>query len=685
MRFKDFKLGQKLGISFGVLILISVILGGLAVFNMTRVSTKSQHLAEEYIPEVRIASSLERNSLITMFNMRGYAFAEEEHYLNQGMASLDLIKQDLKDARDLQKESTELQALEESIDVTTENVTTYEQLAKETVTTNENLAQLRNKMDEAAASFMENCYTYLERQNTQMQSELQQGVSNTNRLEKITLINNIIDKGNSLRVANFKAQANRDPASYESAYKNFAISEELSNLRATTTQTNSLTVLSNIEQSGNDYKSAMENFLTTWKKREDLNTERGEAANLVLENAENISNAGVDNTSAIAGDAVKLLSSSSMIMIVGLGLALLIGVALAFFLTNLITSPIKKGVAFAQEIAKGNLNATVDVDQKDEIGILAQALRNMVKKLQEIVGDIINGATNIAGASQQMSATSQQMSQGANEQASSTEEVSSSIEEMSSNIEQNTENAQQTERIAVAATKGIQEVNEASKKSLQSIHEIAEKISIVNDIAFQTNILALNAAVEAARAGEHGKGFAVVAAEVRKLAERSGSAAKEIDELSKNSVSVTEEAGKLTADILPEIERTSGLVKEITAASIEQNSGADQINNAIQQLNQVVQQNASASEEMATSSEELSSQADQLKDIISFFKIQGLKLDIKHHGKSKKIHTARLQQNDSQKPGDNGDGGDNQSKEKGGVNINMNGGGDEKDNEYENF
>jgi methyl-accepting chemotaxis protein len=304
-------------------------------------------------------------------------------------------------------------------------------------------------------------------------------------------------------------------------------------------------------------------------------------------------------------------------------IAAIAGIILAFVIARGIINPINKGVAFAKRISEGDLTADVDVDQKDEIGVLADALKNMANKLKEIVGSIRSGADNIASASQQMSSNSQEMSQGASEQASSAEEVSSSMEEMVSNIQQNTDNAQQTEKISTTASERIAEGNKAAQNSVESMKEIADKISIINDIAFQTNILALNAAVEAARAGEHGKGFAVVASEVRKLAERSAEAASEIDEKSKSGVEISEKAGKQLAEIVPEIEKTSKLVQEITAASNEMNSGADQVNNAIQQLNQVTQQNAASSEELATSAEELSSQAEQLKQVISYFNIGG--------------------------------------------------------------
>lgn len=302
-------------------------------------------------------------------------------------------------------------------------------------------------------------------------------------------------------------------------------------------------------------------------------------------------------------------------------LAIAIAIVFTYVLVNLIAKPLKLGVDFAKEISEGNLMVTLDVEQKDEVGLLADALKEMVAKLKDIISNVIAGADNIASASQQMSSTSQELSQGANEQAASVEEVSSTMEQMTSNIEQNSQNATHTEKISLTTYQGMQEVVTRSSNAVEANRIIADKIKIINDIAFQTNILALNAAVEAARAGEHGRGFAVVAAEVRKLAERSKFAADEIVSLSIKSLDLSDGAGKKLVELLPDIEKTTKMVQEISAASNEQNNGTLQINGAVNQLNSVSQQNAAASEELSTSAEELSSQAEQLKDLVSFFRV----------------------------------------------------------------
>lgn len=324
-----------------------------------------------------------------------------------------------------------------------------------------------------------------------------------------------------------------------------------------------------------------------------------------------------------------------VLAIIFIAASILLAVIIVIFITKTITSQLggepSELVAIAKKMAQGDLIMDFGTNR---VGVIRD-MEIMVNKLKNIISNIITGTDNIlAGASSisdssmELSTSSQQMSQGASEQASSAEEISSSVEEMSANIQQNTDNSQETEKISATTAEGVTTVKKASNESVTSIKNISEKITIINDIAFQTNILALNAAVEAARAGEHGKGFAVVAAEVRKLAERSKISADEISVLSTSSVKVSEESEQLLTDLIPEIQKTSSLVMEITAASIEQNSGIGQINNAIQQFSTITQQNASSAEEIASSSEELSSsaeeltsQANALKDLVSFFKI----------------------------------------------------------------
>lgn len=338
------------------------------------------------------------------------------------------------------------------------------------------------------------------------------------------------------------------------------------------------------------------------------------------QNSENLRKSATVYTAEVAeGFDQSIRSSVFSIMMIALGTFIFVG-WIAIYISRKITEPLMKGIEFTKIMAKGDLTADLDINQKDEIGVLAFNLQSMNNRIREIISHVTSTAENLASASLELSSTSQLVSQGASEQAASAEEVSAAIEEMAANIQQNKENAKQTEWIAIKAEADIFQGSERVLKTVDAIREISGKISIIGDIAFQTNILALNAAVEAARAGEHGRGFGVVANEVGKLAERSKLAATEIDQLTKTSVFNAEDAGKLMKEIVPDIQKTSQLIQEISAANHEQSLGADQINQAIQQLNMVTQQNAASSEELSTNAVELSAQAEQLQDIISFFK-----------------------------------------------------------------
>jgi methyl-accepting chemotaxis protein len=296
-------------------------------------------------------------------------------------------------------------------------------------------------------------------------------------------------------------------------------------------------------------------------------------------------------------------------------------VLLALWITRSITAPLLGAVEVADALARGDLRVRATVDGRDEVGRLQAAMAAMVERISQVIGEVRSGADALTAASNQVSTTAQGLSQGTGEQAASVEETTSSLEEMSASITQNAENSRQTEAMAAEQAGHAQEGGKAVEETVVAMRTIAERTSIIEEIAYQTNLLALNAAIEAARAGEHGKGFAVVAAEVRKLAERSQKAAKEIGETADGSVAIAERSGRLIGGLVPGIRKTADLVQEVSAASQEQSSGVAQVSRAMAVVDQVTQRNASAAEELSSTAEEMASQAESLQQLVAFFQV----------------------------------------------------------------
>ncbi|MHC1790155.1 HAMP domain-containing methyl-accepting chemotaxis protein [Solidesulfovibrio sp.] len=674
---KNMKLGVKISIGFGLLIVIACALGGMAIVNMHGVEEQSTRLVKEYMPELAIANAVERGAMQTMLEMRVYGISEDKKQLEAGMRNFAELKRALAEAKAHSEKYPQLVKLREDVAKAQAKTVEYEKLINDTNARIEAIAGVRKTLDAAAGELIKNSEAYLDSQQKRIREEIGKNAGAEalqERMDKIDNASAAISLLTAIRVNNYRGQLYRDPRHLDEAIKAFsALDQAIEGIRSKTREDANLRQLTAIKDASQRYRQALIDFLDNFKALQEIGVKRIEAGDGVQTAAEETAKAALEATRTIANDAVSSLSMASSVMFGGLAVALLLGIIIAILLTKAITGPVIKGVTFAKAMAEGDFTRLLDIDQKDEMGVLAASLNEMVGKLREVVAEVQSASENVASGSEELSASAQSMSQGATEQAASVEEISSSMEQMSSNIKQNAENAQQTQSIAVKAAQDAREGGEAVISAVAAMKNIAEKISIIEEIARQTNLLALNAAIEAARAGEHGKGFAVVAAEVRKLAERSGSAASEISDLSASSVRVAEQAGSMLTKMVPDIQRTADLVQEIAAASQEQNSGADQINRAIQQLDQVVQQNASASEEMASTSEELSSQAEQLQSTMAFFRVDGTMTRKQAYRPVKALPAATRRPAPARRPA--------ARPKAGGVGIDL----DDKDDDFERF
>ncbi len=604
--FKDMKVGTKIVLGFVLLILIAVALGGLAVVNMLSVKTTATDLAHEKVPAVGLANNVERWSLNTMYEARGYGYTEETDYLDKARKNLAEVKKYLTDAKEHAKKY-DLKVLAENADKAEKAALEYEGLLNQTVEVTDALQKEKAASLVAAEHYMKFCDEFLVGQMASLDKEIQEalqtsassevGVQSTitaeklkERVTKTVLCNKVIDLGNWIRIGTWQAIATRDPELFVQTEKIFEqVNKTLDDLKAITVQEVNLKQIEECRAAGKEYEGCMDRFLSNWLSREDIAKKRLAAATTVLEAAQATSEFNMEETEKATEHAAEALGMASTVMIIGLSVGTVVGILLAFFITRSITGPLRRVI--------DGLNA---------------------------------GAEQTASAAGQVSQSSQQMAEGASEQASSLEETSSSLEELTSMTKQNADNANQAKSLAGNANTSAQKGAEAMTKMSTAIADIkksadetAKIVKTIDEIAFQTNLLALNAAVEAARAGDAGKGFAVVAEEVRNLAQRSAEAAKNTALMiegsvknAENGVQISQEVANALAEIAEVAGKVTSLVTEVAAASNEQTQGLNQINTAVAQMDQVTQANAANAEESASASEELNAQAAEMKRMV---------------------------------------------------------------------
>ncbi len=590
---KSMKLSSKIFGGFSIVLILALILTGISLYIMKSLAKDAQVLSNEYMPQTRIASDVERHVLKTIAEMQGYHFSYEDSYLTLSRQQLEQVKKYLREAQELAAKYPNLQTLKDNAGKAAVKIKEYESLINETEKVAKDVRGIRKKLDTAAQDFLKTCLEYLEQQTGMLNDQFKAtapAAQLTERLAKIRSMDNVVELGYAIQLDTNRGQLLRDPKIIEEASKKFQeVENELSAIQKKTTKDEVISQLEDIRIAGSDYKTNMHKLLKSFQTLTELGKKRSLAGNEALETAKVAANAGIGETVKSAANVDQVLSNSAKMLIFGSLIGVLASLLIIILITKGITKPID---AFIRQLA----------------GVSEQ----------------------VASSSGQVMSASEQLATGSSQQAASLEETSSSLEEMAAMTKQNADNAHQanslmseTKQVVETATKSMGELTASMREISAASDETAKIIKTIDEIAFQTNLLALNAAVEAARAGEAGAGFAVVADEVRNLAMRAAEAARNTANLIDDTVTkikagsgLVERTGEAFSQVDASTTKVKELVAEIAAASMEQAQGVDQINRAASEMNRVLQEVAASAEESASASHELKAQSGYMEEMM---------------------------------------------------------------------